>query len=50
MTVGILGWLDEVAERSDLLIIATPHKGYRDLRTEKPIVDVYHRFGRGVRV
>lgn len=42
--------LEEVVERSDLLIIATPHKVYRDLRTSKPIVDIYNLFGRGVRV
>ena len=42
--------LAEVVERSDLLIVATPHRAYRDLTTDKPIVDIYNLFGRGVRV
>lgn len=41
---------DEVVARADLLIVATPHKVYRDLKTDKPIVDIYNLFGRGVKV
>lgn len=42
--------LDEVLERSDLLIVGTPHRTYASLRTDKPIVDIFNLFGRGVRV
>lgn len=42
--------LEEVVERSDLLIIATPHKDYRDLVTDKPVADVWNLLGNGVRV
>jgi UDP-N-acetyl-D-mannosaminuronic acid dehydrogenase len=37
-------------ERSDLLIIATPHPEYRDLKTEKPVADIWNALGSGVRV
>jgi UDP-N-acetyl-D-mannosaminuronic acid dehydrogenase len=46
---GLLG-LDEVVERSDLLIIATPHAQYGDLRTDKPVADIWNLLGGGVRV
>jgi len=42
--------LEEVVERSDLLIVGTPHAAYRDLKTHKPLVDIFNLFGRGVRV
>jgi UDP-N-acetyl-D-mannosaminuronic acid dehydrogenase len=42
--------LDEVVERSDLLIIAAPHDQYRDLRTRKPVADIWNLLGGGVRV
>lgn len=42
--------LDDVVERADLLVIATPHKAYRDLTTTKPVIDIFNLFGRGVRV
>jgi UDP-N-acetyl-D-mannosaminuronic acid dehydrogenase len=42
--------LDEVIERSDLLVIAAPHAPYHDLDTSKPIVDIWNIVGRGVRV
>jgi UDP-N-acetyl-D-mannosaminuronic acid dehydrogenase len=41
--------LDEVLERSDLLIVATPHDAYRNLRTDKPVADVWDVLGQGVR-
>ncbi|HZD03151.1 MAG TPA: nucleotide sugar dehydrogenase [Actinomycetes bacterium] len=42
--------LDEVLERSDLLVISAPHEEYRTLRTDKPVADVWNLLGRGVRV
>ena len=33
--------LDEVLARSDILIVATPHDEYRDLKTDTPLVDVW---------
>ena len=48
-TDGSLLPLDEVLERSDLLIIAAPHREYRDLRTELPVVDIWNLLGNGVR-
>jgi UDP-N-acetyl-D-mannosaminuronic acid dehydrogenase len=42
--------LDEVVERSDVLVIAAPHACYRELVTETPVVDVWNLLGRGVRV
>ena len=41
--------LDEVLERSDVLIIAAPHSEYRELRTQLPVVDVWNLLGNGVR-
>lgn len=40
--------LDEVLERSDLLVIATPHADYRELETDKPVADVWNLLGQGV--
>jgi UDP-N-acetyl-D-mannosaminuronic acid dehydrogenase len=42
--------LDDVLAESDLLIVATPHRCYRDLQTTLPIVDVWNLLERGVRV
>ena len=42
--------LDEVVEQADLLVIGAPHQAYRDLDTNKPIVDIWNLRGRGVRV
>lgn len=42
--------LEEVLERSDLLVIAAPHKAYRGLATDKPAADIWNVLGRGVRV
>jgi UDP-N-acetyl-D-mannosaminuronic acid dehydrogenase len=41
--------LDEVVERSDLLIIAAPHREYAGLSPDVPVVDVWNLLGRGVR-
>ena len=45
---GILP-LDEVLERSDLLILATPHNEYRGLLANltKPVIDVWNFYQRG---
>ena len=42
--------LEEVVERADLLIIATPHPEYRNLVTDKPVADIWNVLGQGVRV
>jgi UDP-N-acetyl-D-mannosaminuronic acid dehydrogenase len=42
--------LDDVIEKSDLLIIAAPHQEYVSLTTDKPIVDIWNIRGEGVRV
>jgi UDP-N-acetyl-D-mannosaminuronic acid dehydrogenase len=41
---------DEVVDSSDLLIIGAPHDRYAELRTEKPVVDIWNLLGGGVRV
>jgi UDP-N-acetyl-D-mannosaminuronic acid dehydrogenase len=41
--------LDDVLERSDLLVIGTPHDLYRDLEISVPMVDVWNlRMGSGL--
>jgi UDP-N-acetyl-D-mannosaminuronic acid dehydrogenase len=42
--------LQHVLDHSDLLIIATPHREYRDLVIDKPVADVWNLLGNGVRV
>ena len=42
--------LPEVLDRADLLVIAAPHAEYRDLDTDKPVVDMWGLTGRGIRV
>jgi UDP-N-acetyl-D-mannosaminuronic acid dehydrogenase len=42
--------LESVVAEADLLIIAAPHRNYRDLRTDAPVVDVTNLRGNGVRV
>lgn len=41
--------LDEVVERSDLLVIGAPHEQYRGLTTDRPVVDIWNLRGNGVR-
>jgi UDP-N-acetyl-D-mannosaminuronic acid dehydrogenase len=41
---------DEVIEKADLLVIATPHPQYRDLVLDKPVADIWNVLGQGVRV
>ena len=40
--------LDEVLDRADLLVIGAPHAQYRDLRTDKPVVDIWNLLRQGV--
>ncbi len=42
--------LDKVLAEADLLVIATPHADYKDLRTDKPVADIWNLLGNGVRV
>jgi len=42
--------LDEVLRESDLLIIGSPHRIYRDVQTDAPIVDIWNLRESGVRV
>jgi len=42
--------LETVLDQSDLLILGAPHQSYASLRTDKPIVDIWNHFGRGVMV
>lgn len=42
--------LDEVLDRADLLIVATPHPEYRGLKTDKPVADVWNIFGQGIQI
>ena len=40
--------LEEVLERADLLVIATPHAAYRGLEARQPVVDIWNLLGGGV--
>jgi UDP-N-acetyl-D-mannosaminuronic acid dehydrogenase len=40
--------LEAVLEKADILIIATPHKEYRGLATDKPVADVWNLRDAGV--
>lgn len=42
--------LEKVIERSDLLIVATPHPEYRGLLIDKPVADVWGIFGQGISI
>ncbi len=42
--------LDEVLERSDLIVVGAPHPEYRGLVIDKPAADVWDVLGSGVRV
>jgi UDP-N-acetyl-D-mannosaminuronic acid dehydrogenase len=49
-TDGELTTHDEVLEKCDVLVIGAPHERYRDLVTDKPVIDIWGITGRGVRV
>ena len=38
---------DELLERSDIIIIGAPHKKYKDIKTDKPVFDIWNLQGRG---
>jgi UDP-N-acetyl-D-mannosaminuronic acid dehydrogenase len=40
--------LDDVLERADVLVIGAPHPEYRELATEKPVIDIWNHLGQGV--
>jgi UDP-N-acetyl-D-mannosaminuronic acid dehydrogenase len=40
--------LEDVLRKADILILATPHDEYRDLKTDKPLADVWNLTGNGV--
>jgi UDP-N-acetyl-D-mannosaminuronic acid dehydrogenase len=42
--------LPEVLAAADLLVVAAPHPGYRDLVTDKPVADLWNIRGQGVLV
>jgi len=42
--------LPDVLAQSDLLVIAAPHPEYRQLKTAKPVADIWNILGKGVRV
>ena len=37
--------LDEVIERSDLLILSTPHRVYQELQVDVPLIDIWGTLG-----
>ena len=41
--------LDDVLAQSDVLILAAPHRAYRDLVTDLPVIDMWNLRGKGVR-
>jgi UDP-N-acetyl-D-mannosaminuronic acid dehydrogenase len=40
--------LDEALQRADIVVIAAPHSEYRDIVTDKPVVDIWNLLGQGV--
>jgi len=42
--------LEKVLAEADLLVIATPHKDYANLPTDKPVADIWNLLGNGVLV
>jgi UDP-N-acetyl-D-mannosaminuronic acid dehydrogenase len=42
--------LDEVLEKSDLLVVGAPHPEYRTLKIDKPVADIWNVLGNGVRI
>ena len=40
--------LEEVLERSDLLIVGAPHRAYAPLEPRQPVVDIWDLYGKGV--
>jgi UDP-N-acetyl-D-mannosaminuronic acid dehydrogenase len=42
--------LDEVLDKADLLVVGAPHPEYREIKTAKPVADIWNIFGNGVLV
>jgi UDP-N-acetyl-D-mannosaminuronic acid dehydrogenase len=42
--------LEEVLERSDLLVIGAPHRVYAELSPAQPVIDIWDLYGNGVTV
>ncbi|HZR54033.1 MAG TPA: nucleotide sugar dehydrogenase [Streptosporangiaceae bacterium] len=42
--------LDEVLDKADLLVVGAPHPEYRQIKTSKPVADIWNIFGNGVLV
>jgi UDP-N-acetyl-D-mannosaminuronic acid dehydrogenase len=42
--------LEEVLERADVLVVATPHPSYAGLKPRQPVVDIWDLYGNGVAV
>jgi UDP-N-acetyl-D-mannosaminuronic acid dehydrogenase len=38
---------DELLNRSDIIIIAAPHETYRELKTNKLVIDIWNLLGQG---
>lgn len=38
---------DELIERADILVLGAPHLIYKDLKTSKPIIDIWNLLGEG---
>jgi UDP-N-acetyl-D-mannosaminuronic acid dehydrogenase len=45
-----LSSLEQVVAESDVLILAAPHGVYRELSTDKPVVDIWNLLGQGTAV
>jgi UDP-N-acetyl-D-mannosaminuronic acid dehydrogenase len=39
---------EEILEKSDILIIGAPHSSYKDLKINKPLIDIWNITGNGV--
>lgn len=39
--------LEEIIKNSDILVLAAPHNAYRQIATEKPIIDIWNLRGNG---
>ena len=42
--------LEEVIEKSDVLIIGSPHQMYAKIQTQKPVIDIWNIRGLGVKI
>lgn len=40
--------INELLEKSDVIILATPHEQYKNIETDKPIVDIWNFLGKGI--